>query len=193
MEDKEELSVEESLALINSVINSAKKNYARGSSFHFLLWGWAIMIANLGHYVLWKFDLTDAPYVVWALTIPTAIISIVYGARKGSRSIVKNHLDSLYGYIWLGMFIGAIILLIFAAEATTVNGIILTFSGLGTFLTGITLRFKPSILGGIALFVAAIVAFNTPILEQYLVGAIGIFAGYLIPGYLLKKLERTNV
>ncbi|SNS60344.1 hypothetical protein SAMN05421640_0831 [Ekhidna lutea] len=185
-----ELSKDESLALITDMISQAKRNVAKGGSFYFLLWGWVVMFANLGHYLIAKFDWLDYPYIVWTLTIPAVIASIVYGAKK-SKEKVKSHLDRLYSQIWLAVFIGVIIILFFMGNVNyNVNAIILTFAGIGTFISGRALRFQPLVAGGIALWISSIVAFNLHPIDQYLVGAVGILAGYLIPGYLLRKAEK---
>jgi hypothetical protein len=189
---EKELSKEESLKLITDMIGQAKRNYSKSGSFYFLLWGWVVMIANLGHYILSTYQLTEHPYIVWLLTFPAAIISAVRGYNEDRRSIVKSHLDSLYGLIWLTMFICIIIMVVFVKDLHLIlNPLILTLAGAGTFISGSMLRFRPLILGGVALWIASIVAFNTAINEQYLVAAVGIMAGYLIPGYLLKKAENA--
>ncbi len=191
---EKELSKDESLMLISDMITQAKRNLARGGSFYFLLWGWVVLFANLGHYIISKYALYPYPYVVWALTIPAAIASMWYGARKSKYAQVKSHLDSVYGLVWLGVMISVLIILFFLGKVSyNTNAIILTFAGLGTFISGCMLRFNPLIMGGVALWVASVVAFNLPPMDQYLVGAVGILAGYLIPGYLLKKVEGEQV
>ena len=150
------------------------------------------MLANLGHYVLATYDLHDQPYLVWLITIPAAIISAAYGIIKGRKARVKNHLDQVYGLVWIAMFISVLVVLFYIPNVNyAVNPIILAFAAAGTFISGSMLRFKPLILGGIALWIASIVGFNLSVDDQYLIGAIGIFAGYLIPGYLLKKAENA--
>jgi len=192
MSDKE-LTKEESLELITEMIGQAKRNFARGGSFYFLLWGWVVMLANIGHYILTVIDYS-MPYIVWAATIPAGIASMVYGARIEKRMKVRSHLDRMYGFIWLGVFIGVVIILYFMANVNyNVNAIILTFAGLGTFLSGLMLRFSPLVIGGFALWISSIIAFNLPPNDQYLVGAVGILAGYLIPGYLLKRAENARL
>ena len=189
-----ELTTDESLDLITNMIGQAKKNLARGGSFYFLLWGWVIMFANLGHYLIDKFDWYPHPYIVWTVTIPAAIISIVHSARHSSKKLVKSHLDQLYGQIWLAVFLGVLIILFFMVKQNeNVNAIILTFAGIGTYISGCALRFRPLVLGGVALWAASIIAFNLNFTDQYLAGALGILAGYLIPGYLLKRVESEHV
>lgn len=189
-----ELSKDESLALITEMIGQAKRNLAKGGSFYFLLWGWVITLANLGHYLIAKNDWYEHPYVVWLIIIPAVIITIVYSARKESRARVVSHYDRIYGQIWMSIFIAIMILLVFMAKLDfNQNAVILLFSGLGTYLSGFLLRFKPLILGGAALGVCSVIAFNVAVNDQYLVAAIGLILGYLIPGYLLKRAEGEYV
>lgn len=189
-----ELTTDESLDLITNMIGQAKRNLARGGSFYFLLWGWVVMLANLGHYLIDKFDLYEHPYIVWIATIPAGLISVIHSSRRDKKKLVKSHLDRLYGWIWMAVFIGVLIILFFmTGQNQNTNAIILTFAGIGTFISGCALRFNPLVLGGIALWVASIIAFNLNATDQYLAGALGILAGYLIPGYLLKRAESERL
>jgi hypothetical protein len=186
---EKQLSKDESLRLITEMISQAKHNFAKGGSFFFLLWGIVVCTANAGHYVMMKWHLFEKPQMIWMITIPAGIISIIYSVRMDQKALVKSHLDRMYGLIWIGVFICTVLLLTFIGNYSNINPIILLFAGLGTFLSGCMLRFTPLILGGFALWIAAGVAFKLPMIDQYLIGAIGIFAGYLIPGYLLRKAE----
>ncbi|WP_422362037.1 hypothetical protein [Reichenbachiella sp.] len=188
---KEELSHTESLKIINEMIAQAKNNYEQSGSFYFLLWGWVVMIANLGHYVLDKFTSFEYPFIFWVLTIPAAIAAIWYGSKQKSETHTKTHFSRLYGEVWLAMGICLILSLLFMSKINyNHSAVIMMLAGAGTYLSGRMLKFKPLIFGAIALWIAAIVCFNIPMTDQYLVGAIGILLGYLIPGYLLKSAEK---
>lgn len=191
---EKELTNEESLALISDMICQAKRNVARGGSFYFLLWGGVVVFANLSQYLLNKYDLYEYPYIVWLATIPAAIISVMRGTGHRKRARVRSHLDGIYGLIWLGVSIGIVIVLVFMEQINyNVNGVILILAGLGTFISGCMLRFRPLVVGGIAIWICSIIAFNLPTMEQSLVGAVAISVGYIVPGYLLKRAEREQV
>lgn len=186
-----ELTKDESLELITNMIGQAKRNVAKGGSFYFLLWGWVIMLANLGHYAIEKYDLYEHPYIVWILIIPAMIASIWYSAKVERAAGVVSHYDRIYSTIWISIFISIMIILVFMGKLDfNHNAVILLFSGLGTYLSGSLLRFRPLLIGGVSLWCAAIVAFNVSIIDQYLVAAVGLIVGYLIPGYLLRKAEK---
>ena len=191
---KEELTREESLDLITQMIVQAKRNAAKGGSFYFLLWGWVVAIANLGHYLIDRYDWYKHPYIVWLVTIPAVIITIVYSARRERNAKVVGHYDRIYGQIWISIFIGIVILLIFMPKLNfNHNAVILLLSAVGTYTSGYILKFKPLILGGVALGISAVVAFSVTVNDQYLVAFIGLVLGYLVPGFLLKKAENEYV
>lgn len=181
----------ESLQLITEMISQAKSNYQRGGSFHFLLWGWVIMLANFTHYYLDAFTSYQQPYIVWLAAIPAGVVSAVYSIRQGKNARVVSHLDRMYSHVWLAVGVGIIVTLVFMAKLSfNHNAVILLYAGMGTYISGHMLRFKPLILGGVALATASVICFMVSITDQYLVGGFGILAGYLIPGYLLKSKEK---
>ncbi len=187
---EKELTHEESLAIIGRMISQAKTNYAKGSSFYFLLWGWVVMIANVGHYMIEKYNWFDRPYYIWVITIPAIVITIIQSIRHSKNSSVITHYDRLYGHVWMTAGIGIVASLVFMSQINYYhNAFILFFAMAGTYISGQMLQFRPLIMGAFALLVSGVVCFNVNMVDQYLVGGIGIFLGYLIPGYLLKSKE----
>jgi len=91
---EKQLTPQQSLDVITSMIQQAKGNMQK-NSFYFLLWGWTIVIANLGVYLLIKFTDVADPYLMFLITIVSAIISMIYGFRQGKQAVVSTHLDSI--------------------------------------------------------------------------------------------------
>lgn len=189
MEPKDDqLSPHESLALITRMISQSKGNL-RNSSFYFLLWGWVITTCNAGMYYFFKFTEWKhyAPWI-WTLSIPAWIITMMYANRQEKATGVTTHLDKISMWLWIGMAITIMPAWIFGAKTNwMVNAIVLMPVGLATFLSGIIIRFKPLILGGITFWIAGIICYFVNPVDQYLVGAIAMIFGYLVPGYLLRN------
>ncbi len=189
MEPKDnQLNPQESLALITRMISQSKGNL-RHSSFYFLLWGWVIATCNAGMYYFFKFTEWQhyAPWI-WSLGIPAWIITMVYANRQEKEAGVTTHLDKISMWLWIGMAITIMPAWIFGAKTNwMVNAISLMPIGLATFLSGIIIRFKPLILGGITFWIAGIICYFVNPIDQYLVGTIAMIFGYLIPGYLLRN------
>ena len=186
MEKKDNLSQQESLSIITSMINQAKSNVDQ-SSFHLLLWGWIIFTASLGHFVLLKFTSIENTHYAWLLVIPGAFTSFIYGWRTGSRKKVSTYADRIYMWIWVAFFIVfTIMFTLFSGMRGEINPLILLFAGYATFLSGQVLKFKPLIFGGILFWIFAVLAYLVQNEYSLLITALSVLTGYLIPGYLLK-------
>lgn len=184
---EKELTSKESLELITQMIGKAKRRAAGDGSFQMLLWGWAVALCNLSHYVLAKIDY-PAPYVVWLALIPVVGVSIWFSVTKSKKTGVKTHLDTVLSQLWLMVFLGIVLVLAFMPQLNFYqNPVILILAGVGVFTTGAMIQVNLVKYGGIILFIAALISFFLPITEQYLVAGIAIMIGYLVPGYSLKK------
>ncbi|HEY0740744.1 MAG TPA: hypothetical protein VGD40_04745 [Chryseosolibacter sp.] len=188
MKEENSLTAQESLDIITSMIREAKGNMSR-NGFYFLLWGWVIIIANLGMYALQKVGYQYF-YIVWAITVPAWIISMVRGFREGKAQHKTTHLDTISMWVWVTFGITIFTLVAFGSKINyQLNPVILTISSIPTFLSGVLIRFKPLMLGGISFWIFGIISFLTPVETQPLVGALAILCGYIVPGYILKTKE----
>jgi hypothetical protein len=185
--ETENLSPQQSLDMITSMITQAKGNMQK-NSFFFLLWGWTIAIANLGVYALIKFTDYPNPFLFWVVVIPSAIISGVYGSRLERNSGAVTHLDMIMKWTWMGFGITTFIFMFFGKQINwQINPVVLTTAAVPTFVSGVVLRFNPLRYGGLAFWVTGILTFLVRDENQLLIAAAGIALGYLIPGYALKN------
>jgi hypothetical protein len=186
---KENLSAQQSLDIITSMIRQAKGNLT-SNSFYFLLWGWTIAIANLGVFIMLRFTDYPNPTIIFSITIVSAIISIVYGSRQSKSATSRSIIDSTNMAVWIGFGIICFTIVAFGAKTNwQINPIIILVSSVPTFVTGIMLRFRPLMFGGGALYIFGIILFMTPGDLQFLVSAIAVSIGYLVPGYMLRKSQ----
>ncbi len=186
--EAQSLTPEQSLDIISKMIAQAQGKMHR-SSFHFLLWGWVITAANFSMYYMLAFSNYPkyAPFV-WLITIPAWIITLLYSRKQGMQATSHTHLDRVNMWLWMGTGFIILPIIIFGYKINfQINPLILTFVALPTFVTGIMIRFKPLLFGGVCFLVGGIICFLMSPAEQYLVGGATIICGYLIPGYLLKK------
>ena len=170
--ESENFTARESIDLIAAMIQEAKGNVQR-NHFYFLLWGWVVVLANLGMYALTGLDY-DRPYAVWLITIPAWIFTLykVFSSKKAMRT--TTHFDRISGWLWMSFGITIFSLVFFGHK-------------IGYQLNPVILNFRPLMLGGTAFWVAGVACFLVPMGIQPLVGAVGVVCGYLIPGYMLKQ------
>jgi hypothetical protein len=190
MENKNDnLTAQQSLDLITSMIREAKGNVQK-SGFYFLLWGWTIVIANLGVYFMLEFTDIKNPFMIFMITIPAAIISMIYGARQERKEMAPTLLGSINKWLWIGFGINCFIFAFFGSKTNwQINPVIITMCAVPTFVSGIMLRFKPLVIGGMLFWVFGIISFLIDPKLQFLVAAVSVTVGYLVPGYMLKKSE----
>lgn len=191
--ETENFSPQQSLDLIQSMIRQAQGNI-RNNSFYFILWGWVIVAANLGMYLIIQYADYQYPQLIWLIAIPAWVITMVHGSRQGKKRQKSTHLDKINMWLWIGFGLCLLPVIAFMDYINyQVNPIILIITALPTFVTGIMLKFKPLIMGSISFYVFGIISFLASPINQFLVGAIAIACGYLIPGYLLRATREKNV
>ncbi len=185
------LSPQQSLDLISTMIRQAQGNIS-SASFYFLLWGWVIAFCNLGMYYFLKFTTYPAHYValVWTLAIPAWIVTMIYASKQDKSRVVITHLDKISMWLWIGLGFTILPAWIFGAKTNwMVNAIILMPVGLATFVSGVILKFRPLIFGGITFWIAGILCYLVHPIDQYLVGCFAMIFGYIVPGYLLRNIK----
>jgi len=179
------LTAEESLAIITTMISDAQGKVQR-NSFFFLFWGWVVAVANIGFYILIQAGV-EHPYLIWTITIPAWIFTIIKMLRRKHERVAKSHFDYISSWLWMSFGVIIFTLVFFGGKINyQLTPVILIVSSIPTFVSGIIVRFKPLVAGGIAFWICGVIAFLVPFDTQPLIGGVAIICGYLIPGYILK-------
>jgi hypothetical protein len=186
------LTEQESMKIIQEMI-ATSKNKIKDNSFFYLLWGWLVLIASLSNYFLLRINYEYA-YLPWPiLMFGGGIASAIAGFRLGKQARVISHFDKMMMYLWWGFFFTLMIIIVMSSVHkipwTSTDPLIISLYGLGTFVSGGVLRFKPLIIGGIACWIISIIAFFVAPENVLLLTALSIIISYLIPGYILKSKE----
>jgi len=186
--DSESFSPEESLQIIQTMINQAKNSVA-DKSFYFLLWGWLVFIGATLQYILKVIVRTDAHPYAWNIMFVGFIASAVYGSRHKEK-LVKTYVDEGLRNIWICIgIIQVLIVFIFMRRGDWQHCytiFILTYST-GCFLTGRLLRFPPLVWGAAGCWALAILTTYVDEDTNILLLAAAVLLSYIIPGYLLRK------
>jgi hypothetical protein len=192
---QENFSPQQSLQLIDAMINKAKNRFSE-NGFLYLLWGWVIFASAVIHFICLTFNLFKNPEVVWFSTMGAVIVQIIYLVRIKKKQAVKTYSDGIIDAIWIcfGICMG---ILSFVIGKNNLWGymypLVFIFYGLPTFLSGVVMQFTPLKIGGIFCWILAIVAtFVTP-LYYLLLLPLAVLVAWIIPGYLLKsKFKNRN-
>ncbi|HEY5746293.1 MAG TPA: hypothetical protein VIU12_09475 [Chryseolinea sp.] len=186
--DNEALTTQKSLAIITEMISLTKGNI-RNNSVYFLLWGSVIALANLGMFAL-LMARYSRPYIVWVIIIPAWLISLYIGYRQSKKQRMATHLDRINMWMWLCFGVVIFTLVGFGRAVNyQLNPIILVISALPTLLSGVMIKFRPLIVGGICFWICGALSFVLGNPWQPLLGALAVTVGYIIPGIMLRIKE----
>jgi hypothetical protein len=180
------MSNEESLRIITGMINKTRVNI-RESSFHLLFWGWLLTICSLSEFLLGRLTSFRNPYEVWFCVIPGILVSLGYGFIRGRKAKVHTYASRIYIWTWIGFLVTGIILFVIKSpDLRHVAPLTLMLSGLPTFISGVIIRFRPLVLGGISFWIFSLIAnFASPDIAAVCV-PVAMVTGYLVPGYILR-------
>jgi len=190
---EKELSPQESLELIASMIESAKESISDRSNF-FLLWGWATMIGCLLQYYLFAVVHHPQHYLAWLVTPVALLLHVVFIIKNERHERVKTFINEANRYVWtiIGFAYLALAFVFLKVGWQYCFPFYILLYGLGTFISGSLLKFKPMKFGGAACLVLVVIAPHLNFALQILLSAFAILISYIIPGHLLRKQYRRN-
>lgn len=186
MKEEETMSGQEGMLIIQQMIGQAKQQYS-DESFDYLLWGWLVFIASLGHYSLAAAGFSQ-PHLMWLLMPLGGVISFIYNYRKKKKEPVKTYIDEFIKYVLIA-FLVCLCIVLFNMQKLGLNcyPMIMMIYGVWLFISGGCLRFRPFIIGGITNWVLAVISFYNDFGTQLLLLALAVLVGYIIPGYMLRN------
>ena len=196
--NKTNLTPEESFEIITKAISNFKINYKEHANM-FLLWGWMMSIASFSNFIILKILHHKEAYELsgifslgnWLLFILSTFIIMFFMERKTNKdkkiySHLESYIDKLWTVISISMFVGTFLSFKLGIVPPTICLLII---GIATTITGLVIKFKPLIIGGIAFFIFSIATTFVSNHNTALITGVAIICGYLVPGYLLKSAK----
>ncbi len=187
---------EESLQLIQSMINKAKNNFSETGTLY-LFWGFVILICSIGQFVAIHFFQAEKTYYVWSLTWLMALYQIIFLKNKAKKATVKTYTEEIVKYVWI-CFVSCLLLLSFILiKLQAYNCIlpaILVMYGIPTFLSGIILQQPHLIRGGLFCWILSIGSIFVAYQYQLLFIAAAVLVAWIVPGiHLRKRYLKENI
>ncbi|KAB2814796.1 hypothetical protein [Phaeocystidibacter luteus] len=193
------LKPEDSLSVIAEMVSKTKRNLQEGS-FYYLMWGWLALGAAGVEYFLLTYMKSDWHPIVWpVMGVLGGIASAVYSRKAHARQGHTSFIESAMKIVWMAF--GAMMVLAILMGATQnwslAYVLIIALYGMGTFISGGILKFRPLIYGGVACWIisAVCILWSSEFLHfptMLIMLMISLAVGYLIPGYALKNSEAKN-
>jgi hypothetical protein len=195
---EEKFSPQESLQVIYTMIEKAKNQFSENGHLY-LLWGWLVLICSVTQFILLDVFHYEKHYLVWSATWLAVIYQIFYLRREHRKKRVQTYTDTIIGFVWLSFFI----LMILIGLLLGMNGkdeyykmfcpAFLALYGMPTFLSGILLRFRPLLIGGIGCWLLSVSSYFIGYDYQLLLIGGAMIIAWIIPGYLLRmRYKKLN-
>jgi hypothetical protein len=219
---EKQFSEQESLELINQMINSAKNNLQKGMGNVFLLWGYLVAFTSLVNMILLIMlpdRINHYSYYIWYM-MPVGLVLHYFLIRKILKiNTVKTYVDKIMSYVWIAFTISVLVLVIAMILATVMNSsgdrqnqfdfpnwihwifmtpFMLILYGFALFVSGKAYQFKPLVIGAFICwaFTAAIFTMvRTEFFMELQLAAlfVSVVSGFIVPGHLLNKKEKSHV
>jgi hypothetical protein len=173
-------------AMITSTRNTIGENY-----LFYLIWGYLVGLACISEYILIRIVHYDRHYMVWPFLMGIGMILSGYlTIRRKKRSTYKSVIGNIMSYLWSGWIVSLLMIMYFVAQVDN-HSLILPFTlvmyGMGIFVSGGVINFRPLIIGGIVSWLAAGIAYFQPYNVQLLLVTATVIVSYVIPGHMLRS------
>ncbi|WP_276479988.1 hypothetical protein [Paraflavitalea pollutisoli] len=197
MEQQPEFTHAQSLELIQSMIDKARNKYSE-NGFAYLLWGWAVFVCSVTQFILLRMHFAHH-YVVWFTMWIILIFQLIYARKRKKQNKVRTYTDEIVSYVWITF---AILMFLFGFMFGQIMGkeyykyfntALLALYGMPTFLSGVILKTRALVIGGIGCWVLSLVGPFVPYDYQLLMISLAVVIAWIIPGYILQsKYKKDN-
>jgi len=200
------LTEQESLNIINEMISQTREYFQKGAANASIFWGYYIAAIALLNFILLQIpDIARYSYSVWFLTIPGIFVSVSISRKK--NILVKTHINTIINHIWIAFGISNVIfigILYISATAVTIPAlpiiitpIILIMMGIAQYATAAACKFKLYVYSAMIFWTGALICALTYFTGrsdyQFIVMAVCMVAGFIIPGHILNSKAEKDV
>src|SRR5690348_7975877 len=100
MQSEQDFSGEESLAIIQSMINKVRNRFSEDGHLY-LLWGWVVLACSIAQFILMHYLHYEQGYYVWMACWLTFIYQFIYLSKKHRKRTVRTYTDDIIKYVWI--------------------------------------------------------------------------------------------
>ena len=159
MELNNEMTAQQSLALISETMNNCRKAVLRNNAKGFLLWGALLTVFSLVIYLLWHTTGSPVWNMLW-FAMPVIGYPLAALLYKKNDSAPQNEVGRMLGQIWAVFAVFSLSLSALAVFVVPMNItlMIVVLLGVAECISGVMLRNWPIIVSGAILGIGGAVA-----------------------------------
>jgi hypothetical protein len=195
MENEEKkLTAEECLQTISEMIAMARNSIV-DKGYHYLLWGWLVMLTSISDFTLIQMEAYHYHYYGWFIMPLIGLpLSFIYSYKH--YNAFKTHLGVIISYLWMGFLLTALCIFVIGivADYASILRNFLLLCGFALFVSGKIIRFRPLVIGAIVYWLSALACIFIDSPWQLILNAAAAMFGSVVPGYLLRnKFSKNHV
>jgi hypothetical protein len=189
-----EFNAEESIKAIVEMIQSTKSRIGK-NYFYYLFWGYLVAFTAILEYLLLSVFEYSKHYMVWPVFMTAgSVITVIFYVREAKSKTTRTFVGTAMEYLWLGWFISFSILMLFVNlnhYYMLILPLIMVMYGLGIFVAGGIVNFRPLMVGGVVAWLASLGAFFTEYPIQLIILAVMVIVSHIVPGHMLKNQSKS--
>ena len=196
MENKKQLSNEESLQIIHQMINQAKTNLT-DSGFHWLLWGVLLFLTSISTFIFLEIKAENI-FLGWNIFGGLTLVLLTFDLFRTKQKKVRTYMDDLMRYVDIAFIVSMFTIIFSINVAVSPNagfGYLLMIFAFLMLVKGGAVKSTSLMVGAVVNWAGAIAIFiNKEFRYDMLIMAAAVLIGYIIPGLLLRaKYKKMNV
>lgn len=193
MKNTASLTEKESIELIQRMISKARSR-SSGDGTYFLIWGYLVLITALIHYGCIQLGYAQFGGFAWLLMMVGGVLTGYLGYKEEQEQPSLSYQDHFMKHLWIGFSVSILLILFISmsVEPRLTYPMILVLYGLGTYVSGGALEFKPLMAAGIISWLLAPVCFFASFENQLLILALDVVLAFIIPGHWLLKMVKNE-
>lgn len=202
------LNQQESLRLITQMISEARNSFSTDSSKSMTRMGWVVAAVALCNFaLLYLLPEPSYSFFIWLVMIPVSLVNSYVNERKSQSQEVVTHLQKIIQSTWnaygmsIALFLSILFLLVYLGNTwkfvALITPAILVMTGLAQYVTGVVCKFRPYVVGALVFWLGALVSTFVVVSNyaqwQFVILALCMVCGFIIPSRMLQKLASQNV
>ena len=194
MENKKQLSNEESLQIIHQMINQAKTNLT-DSGFHWLLWGVLLFLTSISTFIFLEIKAENI-FLGWNIFGGLTLVLLTFDLFRTKQKKVRTYMDDLMRYVDIAFIVSMFTIIFSINVAVSPNagfGYLLMIFAFLMLVKGGAVKSTSLMIGAVVNWAGAIAIFiNKEFKYDMLIMAAAVLIGYIIPGLLLRAKYKKN-
>lgn len=195
---EKELKPEESLKIIQNMIQASQQKFADNGIF-MIIWAVVLILGAIANYFLILSNLDTESIsrwtnIIWiSFTSLGGLISIFVGIRHEKKETVHTHIGRILKLMWFGFGIALFFTILFPVlNDRSPIPYILILTSFAVYIFALVIRYTPFMIGSLCILIFGAVSFWVQYDAQLLAFALAIISGYLMPGIMLNRKYNTS-